>query len=465
MESLDRMRRLQALRPQRTQPEPLPPTGTALYAQARGGRARLEELVPGTLVETEAGACYAGLQLHAVNETRGRHALGALLELRPGCLAPFHPACPLDDALDFRDAVFLDTETTGLGTSASTYAFLVGVGTFERHADGAGLLHDRYVVRQFFMRSPAEEPALLTALAGLLRERTLIVTFNGRGFDLPLLRARYHYNRRYLPPHARDVPLLAENAAHLDLLQPARKLWRRRLRSCRLIHLEEHLLGATRSEEDVPGWLIPQLYIDYVRSGNAQPMRGVFYHNGEDILSTTALAAQAIVQVDGAQGGGAQGAGRGLGRGAQGVPLHGLDWLSLARSYEQAGRLDDAEAAYCRAVDDLSGSDLRETFACYCALLKRSRRWADAVAAWERWLTTVPGADATPYVELAKYYEWQARDLEQAEIWTAFGLHTLRATPAHQRLPGQLAELEHRLERIRRKRGGRAPGQEAHAAG
>jgi tetratricopeptide (TPR) repeat protein len=293
------------------------------------------------------------------------------------------------------------------------------------------------------MRSPAEEPALLTALADLLRERTLIVTFNGRGFDLPLLRARYLYNRRYLPNDARDVPLLAEGAPHLDLLQPARRLWKRRLQSCRLIHLEEHILGATRTEEDVPGWLIPQLYVAYVRSGNAREMQRVFYHNGEDILSTTALAAQAIALV--AEPHAAD-------RPPTAPRLHGLDWFSLGRSYEQAGRLDEAEAAYRRALEELHGSDLREVFGSLCGLLKRSRRWADAVAAWERWLTSVPGADATPYIELAKYYEWEAHDLEQAEMWAAFGLHTLRTAPAYQRLPGQADELEHRLERIRRKR-------------
>jgi hypothetical protein len=85
-------------------------------------------------------------------------------------------------------------------------------------------------------------------------------------------------------------------------------------------------------------------------------------------------------------------------------------------------------------------------------LFKRQERWAEAAELWQLWLTSLPGNDATPYIELAKYCEWQTQDLEQAEMWTAWALHNLRTTPAWQRSPGQLSELEHRLGRIQRKR-------------
>ena len=163
---------------------------------------------------------------------------------------------------------FVDTETTGLGAGAGVYAFLVGVGTFEiwpPPVDAAPrprpLAPTHFVVRQFFMRHPGEEAALLAAVAEVVGRCRLMVTFDGRGFDLPLLRARYRQNRPLLPAPHRSVELFEEDRPHLDLLLPARRLWRRRLQSCRLIHLEQQILGIQRTEEDVSGALIPQLYL------------------------------------------------------------------------------------------------------------------------------------------------------------------------------------------------------------
>jgi uncharacterized protein len=167
-------------------------------------------------------------------------------------------------------------------------------------------------------------------------------------------------------------------------------------------------------------------------------MQRVFYHNREDIVSTAALAGAICRQV-----------------GAAGTPegaLDGLDWFSLGRHYEQHGEAARAEHAYRCASEGLTGAELREALRCLATLLKRHGRWQEATEIWERWITSVPGADLTPYIELAKVYEWDARDLEQAEVWAAFGLHTAQAAPAWQRLPGQVAALEQRLERIRRKR-------------
>lgn len=410
----------------------------ASLVPSRGGDQRLEQLVPGTVVETPVGTCYVVEHSYAPDQWHGAAPLGQLLAHHPSLLAPLHPPSALEDCADFSTAAFLDTETTGLG-GAGVYAFMVGVGAFEprREAAAGGIA---YVVRQFFMRSPAEEPALLYALAALLNERQVMVTFNGRSFDLPLLRARYALNRALLPAEIRRVPLLNEGSPHLDLLLPARRLWKRRLQSCRLINLETAILGLERSEADVPGYLIPQLYVDFVRSGRAGEMQRVFYHNQEDIVTTAALAQQmcrAVQAPHAAESG-----------------LRGLDWVSLAQAYEQSNQPEDAERCYVRALDCLDQpNDQRVALERLAALLKRLQRWEDAAALWERWLTTVPGADATPYIELAMYYEWKRHDLEQAEMWAAFGLHTIQSAPQWQRLPGQMVNLEQRLTRIRRKRG------------
>src|SRR5512145_1778039 len=136
---------------------------------------------------------------------------------------------------------FLDTETSGLAGGTGTYAFLVGIARF---------VDDQLVLRQFFMRDPAEEPAMLEAVAQFLAPAQALVTFNGKAFDAPLLATRYRLNH---------IPIPFKEYAHLDLLPLARRLWRDRLESRALKYLELHILGAARSSEEVPGYEIPWL--------------------------------------------------------------------------------------------------------------------------------------------------------------------------------------------------------------
>ncbi len=192
---------------------------------------------------------------------------------------------PRLDDFDFRQAAFLDTETSGLAGGAGTFAFMVGIGMFEVVGNDT-----IYVVRQVFMRNPAEERALLEVTASLLARCRGLVSFNGRAFDVPLLTMRYALQRQ--PSPLSDLP-------HFDLLPAARQRWRLRLPSCALSALERDILEHPRSQEDVPGWLIPSLYSDYARSaasGSPSPtaiddMTRVFYHNREDIVSMVPLAA------------------------------------------------------------------------------------------------------------------------------------------------------------------------------
>lgn len=411
-------------------------------------RLPLHHLVPGYEVVNAAGRCYCSEQAFAVDEPRGPHALGNLLTLAPSLFHRFHPTFGLGDMVDYRRAAFIDTETTGLGGGAGVYCFMVGVGTFERYepyapdqlpsAPNPDAASTHFVVRQFFMRNPAEEGALLVALAELLAPHEMTVTFNGRSFDLPLLRLRYSQNRRFLPL-ARDVGLLYEGRPHLDLLMPARRVWRRRLQSCRLINLEQMILGHQRSEDDVPGHLIPELYYQYVRTGYADAMRRVFYHNHEDIVTMVALADHLS---------------RAFGDSpAPTATLQGMDWMGLGRIHERAGDFAQAEVAYNRALESVRNSSERSELLCSLAeLYKKQGHWSKAAETWQLWITSVPGSDPTPYVELAKYCEWELRDLEQAEMWTAWALHNLQKAHPAARRPGDVRELEHRLARLQRKR-------------
>lgn len=452
-ETLDRMRRLHNLRPRQSQPEltyiPIDESGDPLPPRRASPRGRLEELLPGVELENAAGKCYVTTVATPLDAARGGDPLARALDAPPAALAPFHPDFRLEHAGDFASAAFVDTETTGLGAGAGVYAFLVGVGTFEiwpPPVDAATrprpLAPTHFVVRQFFMRHPGEEAALLAAVAEVVGRCRLMVTFNGRGFDLPLLRARYRQNRPLLPAPHRSVELFEEDRPHLDLLLPARRLWRRRLQSCRLIHLEQQILGMQRTEEDVSGALIPQLYLDYLRTQQAGAMRCVFYHNREDIISMVALGnhlvrayQSSLEQID---------------------ELPAADLLSLATCYLRQGEAELAERAY-RTAAEMAGDDrLRaDVFAQWASLLKRQARWAEAADLWQRWLSSVAGGNVLPFIELAKYHEWRTGDLEQAEMWAAWGLHTVESALAHQRLPGQMADLRHRLARLQRKRSGR----------
>ena len=458
---LDRLRRLQSLRPQNAPVEPeLPRIG-----QSAAGT--LDALVSGQEIENEGGRCWLVTERYPLETVRGRHPLHALLATTPRSIAPLYPNAGLDNGFDFRRAAFIDTETSGLGGGAGVYAFMVGVGVFEGLEIGDWRLGSedadtnlqspisnlQFTVYQFFMRDPGEETALLTGLAERLEGRSGLVTFNGRTFDAPLLRGRYQMNRRFLPVGVGLPAVLAEDAPHFDLLHPARRLWKRRLSSCSLGNLEAEILGLGRSEDDVPGSLIPWLYTQFLQTGNAADMRRVFYHNREDIVSMVSLAellcrhfADPLPS-------------------AQAGELHPLDLASVGRVHAELGWLESAEAAFAHALNELDDRDaLPDVFDGLGWLLKRQARWDEAAALWQRWLSTVPGPDPRPYVELAKYCEWQGNDLEQAQMWTAWALHNQQSAPVRQRSPQAISELQHRLARIQRKQAGGDDSPDSHTS-
>lgn len=177
-------------------------------------------------------------------------------------------ALPLD--LQPSDILFLDTETTGLSSGAGTVAFQVGLGQMQ--ANG-------FAVTQLVMRDYPEEVFLLEKVQQAAESCKVICTFNGKTFDLPLLRTRLIMNR--LNPGCLDKP-------HIDLLPMARRLWKLRLRRCNLATLEEAILGMPR-EDDLPGAMVPQRYFDYLRTKQFSLLEDVLRHNQQDIASLCTL--------------------------------------------------------------------------------------------------------------------------------------------------------------------------------
>ena len=377
----------------------------------------IETLLPGEVRHTEQGPFFLYRESHPLDSRHGAHRLGDLLGQSPDSAA-WLARDPRLGGVEFQRLAFIDTETTGLAGGSGTYAFLVGVGVFEEQG---------FTIHQFFMRDFDEEPAQLEALGRLLDGLEAVVSFNGKGFDLPLLETRFIMARQ--PPRLTDAP-------HLDLLPVARRFWKYRLSSCALSSLESEVLGVQRSQADVPGWLIPSLYVDYARSGDASEMPRIFYHNAQDILSLVTLMARtcALLQAP--------------------LPpaedLPGEDLFGLGRELYEMGDLGRAEAAYAQAAESCQTPPVRETAMRHLAyLLKRQERRAEALPWWRR-LAEEEGA-VYACEELAKHYEWHDLDLKQALGWTRRGIELAQTWPPGPRRRDTLADLAHRLERLERK--------------
>jgi hypothetical protein len=256
----------------------------------------------GSLAQALAAAITGRVQPTSLGTVVWRTSEPLLLPLDRARLAAL-PGQPPPDA----PLVCLDTETTGLATAAGTVAFLVGLGWWE----GAWF---RRV--QLLLPDHADEPALLEAISAHIPDDAWLVTYNGRGFDWPLLVARYRLARRAAPTHA----------GHLDLLPIVRRVFRHRMLDARLRTVETDLLGLAR-HEDVDGWEIPGRYLDFLRTGQPEPLIAVIRHNDEDVASLARL----LVHLD-----------RTLGDPVARPSAPRGDLAGLARAYARLGRFGDA---------------------------------------------------------------------------------------------------------------------------
>jgi uncharacterized protein YprB with RNaseH-like and TPR domain len=425
--------RLQRLRPTSRQPQATEHAPRSVPSESRELTYEpLPELVlPGVERHTPHGAFQLIEERYPLAHVHGRLSFAALLAQRPETLARLARA-PQFTGADLRGLAFLDAETTSLGTGAGALAFLFGVGVFEG---------DAFVLRQYFLRQPDEEPAMLFQLLRDLKPCSGWVTFNGRAFDLPLLETRLTLNRQRgaLPQRP-----------HLDLLTPARWLYRGRLDSCALGSLERHVLGVPRTADDLPGELIPLMYVNYLRTGQTHEMRRVIYHNAMDILSMVTLAAH-LLEVFANEEDGRQQTADGGRRSAVGGRRSPEDWLRLALWHDRENRPAEAEAGYRRALAaKLSLEDRRTALLHLAALLKRLNRRAEAVPLWEQ-LASFSVDDALPCVELAKFYEWKANDLNRALEWAQRAEAIIATLPTGWRHAEARAAITRRLERLKSK--------------
>ncbi len=395
----------------------------------------------GVVAERAEGLCIVVDRVYPADARHGRHLVGDLVRaLREsaeglGLLRRAWPgqraggAAPPAVANELDGLCVIDLETTGLAGGAGTQAFLVGCARIE--GDGV-------VVRQFLSPGFEHERAQLATLAEWMGDRSGIVTFNGRTFDLPLLEMRFNFNRLAWPWG--DLP-------HLDALHPARRFWRDRPElagpdpddsSCSLGVLEKRLSGLHRIG-DVPGFEIPARFFQFARDARAEPLEAVLEHNRLDLLSTLLVCARAATLVV---------------RGPA-VATQGYECLGLGRIYERLGSQPEAEACYSRAaaqggaVGDarLRGESLRRLALC----LRRAGRVEGAAEAWRALLAT-RGVSALVRREareaLAIYHEHRARDFGAARTLVLAALAEPSADRHRANAQRRLARLERKLHRL-----------------
>jgi len=333
----------------------------------------IEALQPGEVVHNEHGTFFLSESAVHLDAFHGDVPLGRLRAVVPESVRVLAGEPELQ-GFELHRAAFLDTETTGLAGGSGTAAFLVGLGYVE---------DDRFVVRQYFMRDYNEERALLTSLAADLGRFEHLVTFNGKMFDVPLLEARYRLNRERFP---------LAGLAHLDLLHPARRLWKLRLESCRLQSLEKALIGVHRVG-DIPGDEIPRIYFDFVRLRDARAVSRIFEHNRLDIVSLAALGALACQWV------------------AESHAEDPRDVFSLARVLEKAELFERSDAEYRRALVGARG-EVRA--AALLRLAARQKRAGSLEAAATLWEEAAEEGECAAFRELAILHERRRRDPEAA---------------------------------------------------
>ncbi len=370
----------------------------------------LSPFLGGEEIRGEEGAFWSVIKDFPGEVCHGMYKLGELLTLDLSSINLWEKRSK--GGFDPRDLVFLDTETTGLAGGTGTVAFLVGLGFWKG---------DSFRLQQYIMRDFPEEPAMLQDLSELLEPKKILVTFNGRSFDWPLLQTRFTLSRKH-----REIPCWEE---HWDLLFWARRLWRRKLSSCSLTSLERNILGFFR-EEDIPGWEIPQRYFDFLRTGRGEMLKDICEHNVWDILSMVSILLH-LLRKDYQK--------------AEKIECP-REAIALGKIHAKNNSGGSPEEFYLQAVNKGSKNVREEALKNLALHYKKRRNWEKAREAWISLLKTQENS-ILARTELAKIYEHRLPDFPKALKMTMQAL----ALAWNEGREKETAELDYRRKRLERK--------------
>lgn len=313
--------------------------------------------------------------------------------------------------------LFIDTETTGLSGGAGTYVFLIGVAKY----DEEGL-----DFAQFFLQDPANESSQLAALEEFSANTKLLISYNGKSFDLPRIRSRYLL-------HGWPAPF--ENIYHLDLLHIVRRLWKQHLPGCSLGDVENHLLGIKRSSIDIPGWQVAEIFFNYLQDGDPSSLESVFYHNEVDVISLVTLLSYITHRLS-----------KPLSR----VYSKSEDLITIGHYLSTINHSSMAIRVLSKAlqIDHLSVNQKISAMSDLASLHKKTGAYEKSVPLWEACAAL---KDIQSSIELAMYYEHRKLDYQEAIHWTLSAFEMTQISPT----PGKISEikssLKQRLNRLKNK--------------
>ena len=387
-------------------------------ARRQTGKA-IEQLINGEVVSNAYGEFFRTITVFPNDHQHGCVSFDLLSEVRSDILE----LVGKDESLrnvDLRQAIFLDTETTGLAGGSGTVPFLVGLGYF---------YDDGFRVEQFFMRDYNEEKAVLHQIFERMKNYEVLVSYNGKAYDVNILTSRLTLGR--MDPSFLNLP-------HLDLLFSVRRVWSQRIGACNLSHVEREILGFIR-QDDIPSFMIPGLYFEYLKTGNGGCVEPIFTHNKWDIVALVVLTAL-------------------LGRIYQSpadLLDHPFDLISIGKSFDRLYRHGEAVGCYRKALHyPLETHERERVLRSLGFSLKRAGDYENAAEVWEEMVGKHPD-QIVPYEELAKYYEHQLGDFNRAiEIVN----RALAAIDLFSQLHPDIQygndkrDLEYRLARLKRKK-------------
>jgi uncharacterized protein YprB with RNaseH-like and TPR domain len=291
--------------------------------------------------------------------------------------------------------LFIDTETTGLSGGTGTYPFLIGFGYFDK---------DGFRTIQLLVENPIYEMSQLVEFSNSAQNFHTTVTFNGKSFDLPIIRTRYFLNQLENP--------LSE-FSHIDLLHISRRIWKMRLTNHSLRELETQILGFQRSTDEVPGWMIPQIYFDYLRTGDGSQLKGVAYHNEIDVVSMAVLYTKInsiLNLVD-----------------MKDYPST-IDIYSMAKMYARIGEFPKAVNLFdiCVNSGDLSKDLVCDAHFSLAEIYKKDNMWETRLP---HLIKCVELGSFEACIEISKYYEHKLKKPVDALLWSTKAEELINNSP------------------------------------
>lgn len=331
----------------------------------------------GHIRETDLGPVWGVETVYDEGYLHGRIEMSCDI---PYSAAEFFDSSGNESGFDFSRIAVIDTETTSLAGGTGTYPFIAGIGFWSDF---------KFIVRQYILRDFCEEPAQLLALSEDLKNRSCLLTYNGKSFDIPLLRTRYRINRLAIP---------FAGYPHIDLVHPCRRIYKKHFESFNLSLLEAMIVGFERVD-DVPSHLIPGIYFDYLQNRDDNLLLPILNHNRDDIVSLYILAQETARRIDLA---------------LSGVCDDDRLLLSLGQILYRSKEYGRSRILLDSIKPQFAPEDIADETILYKSLLARKAEdWETARAIWNDMIGSGKYG-CYPYIELAKHLEHRQKSPKAA---------------------------------------------------